>query len=226
MTFHPMALRGLMPAIALAGACAVGSAAAATPPSSAAPKAAKSAAAKPSAAKPSAAKAAPRSSGKKAPAKPVEVPLADATPEQMQAAEQVFYGSYDCEFKQTVDIEKHAKHPAYVSVRNGKHVWTMKPVLSSTGAVRLEDVKGETLMVQIASKSMLLNVKSAQRIVDDCVSSRQRELIEEARTARANGAAAGQAAPAALLQVPGAPDALPAATSAPAAASGAASATN
>ena len=36
----------------------------------------------------------------------------------------------------------------------------MKPVLSSTGAIRLEDVRGETLMVQIASKSMLLNVKT------------------------------------------------------------------
>ena len=48
----------------------------------------------------------------------------------------------------------------------------MKPVLSSTGAIRLEDVHGETLMVQIASKSMLLNVKTARRIVDECVSAR------------------------------------------------------
>ena len=40
-------------------------------------------------------------------------------------------------------------------------------------------------MVQIASKSMLLNVKTAQRIVDDCVSPKQRELIAEAKAAKA-----------------------------------------
>ena len=57
----------------------------------------------------------------------------------------------------------------------------MKPVLSSTGAVRLEDVKGTTLMVQIASKSMLLNVKTGTRLVDECVCPKQRELIEAAR---------------------------------------------
>jgi hypothetical protein len=59
----------------------------------------------------------------------------------------------------------------------------MKPVLSSTGAVRLEDVKGTTLMVQIASKSMLLNVKTGTRLVDECVCPQQRELIEAARQA-------------------------------------------
>ena len=67
----------------------------------------------------------------------------------------------------------------------------MKPVLSTTGAVRLEDVKGETLMVQIATKSMLLNVKTARRIVDDCISPRQRELIAEAKAAKAAEAARG-----------------------------------
>ncbi|MGZ5236066.1 MAG: hypothetical protein ACXWCV_07135, partial [Caldimonas sp.] len=68
--------------------------------------------------------------------------------------------------------------------RHGKGEWLMKPVLSTTGAIRLEDVKGETLMVQIASKSMLLNVKTAHRIVDDCISPKQRELIEAAKAAK------------------------------------------
>ena len=61
----------------------------------------------------------------------------------------------------------------------------MKPVLSSTGAIRLEDVRGETLMVQIAAKSMLLNVKTGHRIVDDCISPKQHELIEAAKAAKA-----------------------------------------
>jgi dihydropteroate synthase len=61
----------------------------------------------------------------------------------------------------------------------------MKPVQSSTGAIRLEDVTGETLLVQISNKSMLLNVKTGHRVVDDCVGSKQRELIAAAKQAKA-----------------------------------------
>ncbi|MEP7303270.1 MAG: hypothetical protein ABI699_17290 [Caldimonas sp.] len=147
------------------------------------------------AAKPAArpvAKAAPKAA-LKAPA-PVEAPIPDAGPDQVQAAEMVYYGKYDCEFNQTVDIVQSPKHSAYVTVKHGKTGdWLMKPVLSSTGAIRLEDVKGETLMVQISSKSMLLNVKTARRIVDDCISPKQRELIEEAKAAKAAKAAEGSA---------------------------------
>ena len=105
-------------------------------------------------------------------------PPAAADAEQLVAAARVYYGVYDCEFNQSIDIAESSKFPAYVEVKHGKAKYLMKPVVSTTGAVRLEDVRGETLMVQIASKSMLLNVKSAQRLVDDCVSPKQRELIE------------------------------------------------
>ena len=44
-------------------------------------------------------------------------------------------------------------------------------------------------MVQIASKSMLLNVKTGHRIVDDCISPKQRELIEAAKAEKAAKAA-------------------------------------
>jgi hypothetical protein len=136
-------------------------------------------------AKPAAKAAAP---AKAAPAKP-EMIIPDAYPEQVKAAELVYYGKYDCEFNQTVDIAQSPKHPAYVTVKHGKGEWLMKPVLSSTGAIRLEDVRGETLMVQIATKSMLLNTMTAHRIVDDCVSPKQRELIEAAKAAKAASAA-------------------------------------
>ena len=157
--------------------------------------------------KPAAVKAA-----KKAPVKPTEpAPPAAAGPEQIDAAERVYYGVYDCEFKQTVDIVASTKYPAYVDVKHGKADYLMKPVLSSTGAIRLEDVRGETLMVQISSKSMLLNVKTAQRIVDDCVSPKQRELIEAAKVAKAAAAAASAASAAA----PAAPASASASASAP-----------
>jgi hypothetical protein len=131
---------------------------------------------------------------------PVVFSVPDASPEQVKAAELVYYGAYDCEFQQTVQITQNAKHSAYVDVKHGKNDWLMKPVLSSTGAVRLEDVRGETLMVQIASKSMLLNVKTAHRIVDDCISPKQRELIAEAKAAKAAAEASGTATTTTLMK--------------------------
>ena len=48
--------------------------------------------------------------------------------------------------------------------------YTMKPVRSSTGAVRLEEVgNGPMLMVQIPTKSMLMDTARGRRIVDACV---------------------------------------------------------
>ena len=114
---------------------------------------------------------------------PVELPPEAASEEQVAVAERVYYGDYFCDFKQTVQIKASEKHPAYVDLRFGPSTYLMKPVLSSTGAVRLEDVKGTTLMVQIASKSMLLNVKTGTRLVDECVCPKQRELIEAAQQA-------------------------------------------
>jgi hypothetical protein len=98
---------------------------------------------------------------------------AAASPAQLAAAERVFYGTYRCEFDKSVEVSTLPKHPGYAELRFGKSVYMMKPVQSETGAIRLEDVKGETLVVQIASKSMLLNVKTGQRLLDGCVSDKQ-----------------------------------------------------
>jgi hypothetical protein len=118
--------------------------------------------------------------------KPVELVPAPASAEQIDAAGQVFYGVYECEFNQTVDIQANLKYPSYVDVKHGKSDYLMKPVESSTGAIRLEDVRGETLMVQISSKSMLLNVKTGRRVVDECMSPKQRETVAAARAAKAD----------------------------------------
>lgn len=114
----------------------------------------------------------------KAVGKAFETPLPAASQAQLDAAERVYYGLYECEFNQAVDIGINPKYPAYVDVRHGKQLFVMKPVLSSTGAVRLEDVRGVMLMVQITSKSMLMDVKSGRRVADECVSDKHREAIQ------------------------------------------------
>jgi hypothetical protein len=153
-------------------------------------------------------------------AAPREVKLPEATPDQEKAAELVHYGVYECELNQSVNILASTTYHFYVNVKHGKTTWLMKPVLSTTGAVRLEDVKGETLIVQIATKSMLLNVKTGQRIVDACISPRHRELLEAAKTSKpADVTEGGAALPTGGTSPPGA-----GAASTPMAPSGASSA--
>jgi hypothetical protein len=113
-----------------------------------------------------------KKSAKPAPAAVSAEPAAASTA-QLAAAERVFYGTYTCEFDKTVQVSTLPKFPGYAELRFGKSVYVMKPVESATGAIRLEDVKGETLVVQIAAKSMLLNVKTGQRILDGCISEKQ-----------------------------------------------------
>jgi hypothetical protein len=117
---------------------------------------------------------------KPAPAKkaPAEKPLPPADQAQLDAAERTHFGPYECDLKQSIDVSMNAKAPGYVDVKFGKQVFTMKPVLSSTGALRLEDVKGVGLLIQIANKSMLMDTKAGKRLVDACVHEKQRAFNE------------------------------------------------
>jgi len=141
-------------------------------------------AAKPAAAKPVAAKPAPKAAPAKKTPPPAEPVLTDADEAQLAASERAYLGDYACEFKETVHIDKHPKVAGYINVAWKKQLITMKPVLSSTGALRLEDVTGRTLMIQIANKSMLLDTKIGQRLLDDCVHPEQEKLIAAAKAAR------------------------------------------
>ncbi len=104
----------------------------------------------------------------------------------------VLYGRYDCDFGQTVEVTTDAKRPGYVGVQLGKQSWVMKPVLSSTGALRIEDVKARMLLLQIANKSMLMDVIAGRRLVDECVHETQRQTMA-ARAAEAAAAASAAA---------------------------------
>lgn len=103
--------------------------------------------------------------------------LGEANPEQLLASSLVLLGPYDCEFKQTLSVSKHPVN-GYVVVTFSSKAYTMKPVRSSTGAVRLEEVAGgPMLMVQIPSKSMLMDTVRARRIVDACVHEEQAKEV-------------------------------------------------
>jgi hypothetical protein len=102
-----------------------------------------------------------------------EAVIAEADSTQIEAVGRVYTGSSDCEFNQKISVEPSQKHTGYVELQHGKKSWLMRPVVSSTGAVRLEDVRAEALLIQIGSKTMLLNQKTGQRIVDECRHAKQ-----------------------------------------------------
>jgi hypothetical protein len=127
-------------------------------------------------AKPKAATKSPAQARAKAPP-PIEAPLAAAGPEQLDAANAAHLGDYDCEFDQKVTLEPFTKAPGYIEMKQKAQAWVMKPVMSSTGALRLEDVKGRMLMIQIANKSMVMDTQIGQRLVDGCVHEKQRGFV-------------------------------------------------
>lgn len=122
----------------------------------------------------------PAAQVKSAPAVPVTVPAAGV--EQLQAMALTLFGSFDCGDKDVLVVTPSVDHAGYVEVEHGKHRFMMKPVRSDTGAVRLEDVSGEMLMVQIPSKSMLMDTKLGKRVADACRNDAQKKEVDTANS--------------------------------------------
>ncbi|MEO5771141.1 MAG: hypothetical protein ABIQ29_03640, partial [Burkholderiaceae bacterium] len=101
--------------------------------------------------KPAPAARAPLKAPARKPAAPVIVALPAASAEQLAAADMAHVGDYACEFNQKIMVIATPQNTGYIDVRFNTKTWTMMPVLSSTGALRLEDGKGQMLMIQIAN---------------------------------------------------------------------------
>ena len=106
---------------------------------------------------------------KKAKAVPVPAPLADLSVEQLASAERVLTGAQQCEFDQTVAVEGAPEKAGYFHLRFKGKQYLLAPESTTTGAVRLEDKKAGVVWLQIANKSMLMNAKIGQRMVDECI---------------------------------------------------------
>ena len=118
---------------------------------------------------------------------------------QLLVADRVLTGDASCEFSQTVAVTPVSGRPAHFHVVYKKATYTMLPEETTTGAVRLEDKKAGMLWLQIPSKSMLMNTKIGQRVVDDCTHAEQRAAmaaVEAAAQAAAQTAAQAASAPA------------------------------
>lgn len=108
---------------------------------------------------------------------------------QMQAAGRVMTGDIDCEFDQKVTLKAVDGQPGHFHLGFKKVTYRMVPQETTTGAVRLEDKKAGVVWLQIPVKSMLMNAKIGQRMVDACLHADQRAAIEEASAAAARAEA-------------------------------------
>jgi hypothetical protein len=93
---------------------------------------------------------------------------------QLAIAERVLVGRSSCEFDQSVQVAPVPNKRGFFNVEYKGKSYLMAPEATTTGAVRLEDKKAGMMWLQIANKSMLMNSKIGQRMVDNCVHPSQR----------------------------------------------------
>lgn len=117
--------------------------------------------------------------GKQTPAKTVvaaatpAVAPAALSPAALVLAERVQVGHVPCELGASVSVEADPKTPGYFHLRLGKDVFHMAPVVTSTGALRLEDQHAGAVWLQLANKSMLMSTKLGKRLADACMNTSQ-----------------------------------------------------
>lgn len=100
---------------------------------------------------------------------------------QLAIAQRVHTGKADCEFSQSVSVDAVPGQPGHFKVGFKNASYTMVPEETTTGAVRLQDKRAGVMWLQIANKSMLMNSKIGQRMVDSCVHPEQRAAVASAQ---------------------------------------------
>lgn len=109
----------------------------------------------------------------------------DVAPEQERVvvAEQVHTGRMACELGNFVTVTADPQNAGAFVVQIKQHKFHMVPVVSSTGAVRLEDAQAGAMWLQLANKSMLMNSKVGQRMADECQSPDQAAVAQAMKLA-------------------------------------------
>jgi hypothetical protein len=121
---------------------------------------------------------------KRASATPAMQP-SEVAPEQERVvvAEQVHTGRMTCELGNFVTVTPDAQNAGAFVVQLKQHKFHMVPVVSSTGAIRLEDAQAGAMWLQLANKSMLMNSKIGQRMADECQSPDQAAVAQAMKLA-------------------------------------------
>lgn len=101
------------------------------------------------------------------------IPLAALSPEQLALANRVALGNMPCELGAHVSLRPDVRGAGHFVLELGRQKFSMVPVSTSTGAIRLEDETAGVVWLQLANKSMLMSQKQGKRLADACVSAEQ-----------------------------------------------------
>lgn len=99
-------------------------------------------------------------------------------PEALAIAGKVHTGLLSCEVGTIIKLEGDPAMPGYFNMSGRNFFFRMVPVVSSTGAIRLEDRRTGGLWLQLPHKSMLMNQTAGQRMADVCMSPIQASLAQ------------------------------------------------
>lgn len=103
---------------------------------------------------------------------PVE-PVVPLSADHLAVAQRVVLGQVPCELGAHVVVTAHETVPGRFVLEHGRQKFQMVPVLTSTGAIRLEDVASGAVWLQLANKSMLMDQKQGRRLADACMNAEQ-----------------------------------------------------
>ena len=91
------------------------------------------------------------------------------SPEQMVIGNKVLVGKINCELGVVVMMTNDEHSPGRFFLDMGTKRYVLLPVVTSTGAVRLEEESSGAVWLQLGNKSMLMNQKEGKRLADDCM---------------------------------------------------------
>jgi hypothetical protein len=94
----------------------------------------------------------------------------------------VYLGRFPCEANQIVSLQEVPNAPGQYLLHFKKFKFKLVAVSTHSGVVRLEDPFSGATWVQLNSKSMLMDSRRGQRLVDDCQHPTQKAMAEEMKT--------------------------------------------
>jgi hypothetical protein len=106
---------------------------------------------------------------------PADGPL---TERELAIVPKVYVGLKQCELGRSVRIEPDADAPGYFHLTMGQQRFRVRPVETTTGAVRLEDRAQGAVWIQLPNKSMLMSQRQGRRLADECANAVQRAAAE------------------------------------------------
>ncbi len=108
-------------------------------------------------------------------------------PIELAIAQQVHTGVLRCELGASVTLTHDPLSPGYFNVHGKNFRYRMFPVVTTTGAIRLEDRQAGAVWLQLSNKSMLMNQKAGQRMADECMSPAQLTVAQAMKDRPARG---------------------------------------